>query len=162
MAAKDNSVFSVILQFCGSFRRISPEAVLYGYAKLLLMGEVTIKNLLSSSEVEDLNGARKVLEAHRLDLELIKNGTMLLSKDVWLSSVEEEKYQKFEQFLESCGKDTSSETILKKVFEYASVPLEKVYGIGCTMQDIFTYQSELNNRSKDEQKETQPAQEKPE
>ena len=92
MAAKDNTVFSVILQFCGSFHRLSPEAVLYGYAKLLLMGEGTIKNLLSSSEVEDLNGARKVLEENRLDLELIKNGTILLSKDVWLSSEEEEKY----------------------------------------------------------------------
>ena len=156
MAAKDNSVFSVILQFCGSFHRISPEAVLYGYAKLLLMGEVTIKNLLSSNEVEDLNGARKVLEERGLNLELIKNGTLLISKDIWLSSSEEEKYQKFEQFLENCGRDTTSAMILKKVFEYACVPLEKVYGKDCKMEDIFLYQSELKDRPKNGQRDTKP------
>lgn len=159
MAAKDNTVFSVILQFCGSFRRISPEAVLYGYTKLLLMGEVTIKNLLSSNEVEDLNGARSVIEAHGLDLELIKNGTMLLSKDVWLNSEEEEKHQKFERFLENCAQGTSSAAILEKVFEYASIPFEEVYRTGCTMEDIFAYQTKLKNRPKDTWNDTNPVQE---
>ena len=151
MAAKDNSVFSVILQFCGSFRRISPEAVLYGYAKLLLMGEVTIKNLLNNTEMTDLNMARKVIEAHNLDLELIKNGTMILSKDVWITSEDEEKYQKFERFLAGCTAGTSSADILEKVFEYACIPLEKVYGNGSTMEDIFDYQTKLKNRSREEE-----------
>lgn len=161
MAAKDNNVFSTALQFCQGVVGITttPERILYGYAKLLLMGEASVKALFSEKELEDLRGARKWMESNTIDLELIKSGLSMLLLSINLPESKEQAYKEFEDFLEGASEQISSEEILKKVFAISFLAIKEIFAVGSSMDTVYEYHKKLktaaeNSSSTKETKET--------
>lgn len=160
MAAKDNSVYSITIGFCGNMPQNTPETVLYGYAKLLLMNESAVKNLLRDDEMADLNKARKFLESKKLDLNLIKSGSLLLQA-AGLTKEEQKKYDAFAKYLAECASDVTSVDILTLALETTVIPVSEVYGVGKSMDDIFKYQKVLSRKKGEEpQKKVAPSESK--
>ncbi|MBE5951978.1 MAG: AAA family ATPase [Lachnospiraceae bacterium] len=156
MAAKHNGVYAAALQFYGKSSGITPEAVLFCYSKLLLMGEAALRSLLSEQELADLEGARSYLTGQKLDLNLVKTGMQLLIPLVQAMEEYRENCSAFEKYLESCSSDTTSEAILKEAVARMSVPLEKVFGEGKTMDSVFDYRTELKEKVDKQPKKEEP------
>ena len=72
MNIKDNRVYNAAIKFCSMFKKITPEVLIGGYAKLLLMDEVNLEVILPSDCSDEIESARKWFSANELDLELIK------------------------------------------------------------------------------------------
>lgn len=147
MAAKDNKIISVILQISRNFSSATPEAVLYGCAKLLLMSEVAIKSFLDEGDIAELEQTRRIFSDENLELGLIKNGSLLLNLGDKLTDAEKQKYYEFERYLAECDEKTCLTDIIKKAIVYAVIPLKQVYGEGCTLDDVFAYQDEIKART---------------
>jgi len=147
MAAKDNIVYSTTQQFSKQFSITISETVLYGYAKLLLMGEASIRSLLSDAEIADLNGARKVMDEYKLDLNLIKTGIILLIPHIQLNNQQENSTDIFSHFLLNCKEGTTSAEIVRMALENATLPISKIFGVGNTMDSIFEYQKDMKQNA---------------
>ena len=78
MKAKENQVLTAALQFSKSFLKSSPEAILFGYSKLLTMDESLVLNIVSGDCMDDLEAAHKWFSDNELDLNLIKSGLLLV------------------------------------------------------------------------------------
>ncbi len=147
MAAKDNIVYSTTQQFCKNFSVVIPETVLYGYAKLLLMEEASIRSLLSDAEIADLNGARKVMDEYKLDLNLIKTGIILLIPHIQLTDQQQKENDIFSHFLLNCKEGTTSAEIVRMALENATLPLSRIFGVGASMDSIFEYQKDMKQNA---------------
>lgn len=147
MAAKDNVVYSTTQQFCKNFSVTIPETVLYGYAKLLLMEEASIRSLLSDAEIADLNGARKVVDEHKLDLNLIRSGLLLLIPYIQLTDQQKNMGDIFSHFLLNCKVGTSSAEIIQMALENATLPVGKVFAMGESMDSVFEYQKDMKRNA---------------
>lgn len=152
MAAKENVVYSTTQQFCKSFSEVTPESVLYGYAKLLLMEEASIRSLLSDLEIADLDGARKLIEKQKLDINLLRTGLLLLIPLLSLSEEQKKNYEAFRYYIDNCPSDVTSQTIVEKALEAASTPLPKVFAIGGSMDSVFEHQRVLKHIAQAETK----------
>ena len=136
MSAKDNIVFSTVLQFGRNLFEQSPESIIYGFAKLLTMDEASIKMLIPEQNQKELEEARDFLiNVAGLDLELIKSGMPFLSNAVQEHD-KDGKNAEFSKFLEG---DVDSVAILKKSLEDASMPVKDLFSAGNTMDSIYTY-----------------------
>lgn len=147
MAAKDNVVYSTTQQFCKNFSATMPETVLYGYAKLLLMEEASIRSLLSDAEIADLNGARKVMDEYKLDLSLIRSGLLLLIPYIQLTEEQKRMTDVFSQFLAKCEPGTPSSEIIKTALENATLPITRVFAVGASMDSVFEYQKDMKQNA---------------
>ena len=152
MGAQENHVFSLALQFGKGHREITPEIVLYGYTKLLLMDEVQVKALLAEEALDDLETAHKWFSDSGLDLKLIKSGLLLLIPLVPDSQEVRKQYQEFAQFLETAEKEISSKEILSRALETAFLPMAELFGTGKSLDAVFSYQKELKDAKSDEDK----------
>ncbi|MCR4788914.1 MAG: AAA family ATPase, partial [Lachnospiraceae bacterium] len=122
-----------------------PEAVLFGYSRLLSMDESSVRHLLSEEEMSDLEGARKVFEEKKLDLKLVRSGLSLLL--VFYGYLEDRK-ESYEKFLDKADKNTSSEEIVKKAIEDSDPNLLKILKQGKGMSDIFEFSNILSDKKK--------------
>ncbi len=159
MKANDNELYKVAQQFAKDFPKDSPEAVIFGYAKLLLMNENQVRTILPDECMDDLEAAHKWFEENKLDLDLIRSGLLLLVACV---PAEERKknLESFLKYVQKDGKAQNSEEILKKALECAFIPIKKYFTNGKDLKDIFVYQSDLQDmfkqkgsKGKNEQKE---------
>lgn len=146
MKAKDNQVFTAAMQFCRNFTEIIPEAVIYGYAKLLTLDEKQVRNFVPEEAMDDFEKAHKWFENNKLDLNLIKSGLLLV-----ISLIPREESMdgriKFKSFLDEEEKMTSSEDILSKAVETAFIPFTSLFTEGNELQSVFSYQEELKQKS---------------
>ncbi len=145
MKAKENHVYKTALQFSRNIKDEIPEAVIFGYAKLLSLDESQVKNLVSDECMEDIEGAHKWFSNNKLDLNLIKSGLLLLTPLIPYSQAKE-KYSQFRDFLESEEKKTSSSDILSKANELTYIPFSECFKQGKELQDIFEYQNALKEK----------------
>lgn len=159
MNNRKSQVITTALQFCKQFRDITPEVVLYGYSKLLLMDEIQIKNLVTEEDMKDLEEAHKWFSNNKLDLKLLRSGLLLLISLIPNDGEAEKKYEEFKKVLES-EETTDSKTILDKALECAYVPVFKVFGSNNDMEDVFEYQASLKNDVKGENDERKEESEK--
>lgn len=143
MSAKDNLVYATSQEFAKNFTAETPEAVLYGYAKLLLMDENAVKNIIPEQMLTDLDAARMYMKQTKLDLDLIRSGMPLLASAVIFDAETRKKYDEFAAFLQQCAAGTDSVTILTKTFEAESIPVQELFGIGSTLDAVFSYQEKL-------------------
>lgn len=150
MGAKDNQVFAAALQFCRNFKRVTPEAVLYGYAKLLLMDEAQMKNLISGDCMDDVEAAHQWFSDNKLDLKLIRSGLLLLVPLLPGDEEAAKRASEFEDDLEKGTEKTTSPEILGKALESAEIPFHKVFAEGGEMEDIFRYLTELKEQQSKE------------
>jgi len=147
MAAEHNGVYVAAMQFRGTSSGIIPEAVLFGYSKLLLMGEASLHSLLSEQELADLEDARKYVEGLNLDLNLVKTGMMLLIPYIEFEESGKAMRDQFKAFIAECGNDVSSVDILKEVMKNMTIPLERIFGNGQAMDIVFAYRTELMDKT---------------
>ena len=147
MSAKDNTVFSVAIQFGRNFSTLCPEAVIYGYAKLLLMDEMQVRNLITSdTDRQDMERARKWFEENKLDLGLIRSGLFLLSPLLKKMENWETETKEFAAFVEAGSGSTLSEQLLEKACEHMVIPVKDIFAKGHVMDDIFAYQKLLQEK----------------
>ncbi len=145
MKAKDNKLYQAAKQFARNLPNDTPESVIFGYAKLLLMNEMQIQTILSGECMDDLEAAHKWFDDNKLDLSLIKSGLLLL---VRLIPEKESKkgIQSFQKYLEKDGKEQSSVEILNNAVKYAFIPFAEVFAAGREIKDIFIYQNDLKEK----------------
>jgi len=149
MAANDNLVCSVALQFSRSFKEPSPEAVLYGYAKLLLMDESTLINLIPKDKLPEVESARKICSAMGINLSLIKTGLTLLTPYLPKDKESLKKQEDFKKYLAEVTPFTTSEDILKRAIQTVSIPVVDIFAPENDMQAIFAYQDYLKRKPAD-------------
>lgn len=149
MAINDNLVCSVALQFSRSFKEPSPEAVLYGYAKLLLMDESTLINLIPKDKLPEVASARKICSAMGINLSLVKTGLTLLTPYLPKDKESLKKLEDFRNYLKEVTPFTTSEEILKKVIQTISIPVTDIFTPESDMQAIFAYQDYLKSKPAD-------------
>ena len=154
MIAKENQVYVAAMQFCRIFSKLIPEAVIYGYAKLLSMDENQIRNFVSEDCMNDLEGAHKWFSDNKLDLNLIKSGLLYIVSIIPQSKVSE-KQNEFNNFLESEEKKTGSKDILQKALECAFVSFTTVFAEGNELQSVFNYQEDIKQKYSSEQEKKQ-------
>ena len=129
MIVKENQVYKAAMQFCRGFDEKLPEAVIFGYAKLLSMDEAQVRAFVPDDCMEDFETAHKWFSDNKLDLNLIKSGLLLLVQLIPAAEAKE-RSAKFEEFTESDKKKVSSADILKKAsdavtyLQKESFPLE--------------------------------------
>ena len=153
MAATDNAVLATVLQFCHAYGR-TPEAVVYGYAKLLRMDEIPLRSILSEQDRKELDEVRKLMDENKLDMDLIKSGFILLIPMIRLQTEETNLYQQFEAFLERDVQKINSVEVVKKALQTMVLPVKDIFTTGHSMDDVFAYLKELKIKAKtfDEQK----------
>ena len=150
MKAKENAVFSTTLQFCRNTNEITPETVIYGYAKLLTMDEASVCSLLSDSDMADLEKARKEMSNNKLDLDLLKSGLSLLFALLRPTDAEKKKRAEFIEFLEKTDPAPGSAEIIKKAIAASVIPLAKVFGTDKDMDDVFDYRQDLQDKAREQ------------
>lgn len=136
-------VYSTSIQFSSSFKKSSPEGILYGYAKLLLMEESSVKNLIPEQMMPDLEAARKFMKENKLDLDLLRSGLLLLMPVLQISPENQAKRDELAAFIDNCPAETPSVELLKRALEIVTIPMADVFGEGKSMNDVFAYQEEL-------------------
>lgn len=149
MAVTDNVVCSVALQFGKTFKEPSPEAVLYGYSKLLLMDESTLTNLIPDNKLPEVDSIRVICEQKKIKLELIRSGLLLLIPFLNLTQEESKKYDEYILYMEGITADTPSKDIFEKALDTTILPMTEVFVEGCEMKDIFLLQDKLKKRTQD-------------
>ena len=154
MIAKENQVYGAAMQFCRTFSEPIPEAVIYGYAKLLSMDEKQVQNFVSEDCMDDLEAAHKWFSDSKLDLNLIKSG-LLLIVPIIPRSVVEEKQNKFKDFIELEEKNTSSKDILQKALECSFVPFMTLFAEGNELKAVFAFQTEVKEKYASEREKEQ-------
>ena len=145
MKAKDNRLFITAEQCAGSISKDTPEAVIYGYAKLLSMDEAQIRVLVSDDQMDELEAAIKWFEDNKLDMNLIKSGLTILMGLIPKEEAEK-RNKKFKDFLESDSDTKSSIEILSMAIKTAFVPFGNLFADGKQLNDIFNYQSDLKEK----------------
>ena len=154
MIAKENQVYGTAMQFCRTFSEPIPEAVIYGYAKLLSMDEKQVQSFVSEDCMDDLEAAHKWFSDSRLDLNLIKSG-LLLIVPIIPRSVVEEKQNKFKDFINLEEKNTSSKDILQKALEFSFVPFMRLFTEVNELQAVFAFQAEVKEKYASEREKEQ-------
>lgn len=142
MSAKDNLIFKASQQFCRNFSEVTPESVLFGYAKLLSMDESQVKNFVSDESMADLEKAHKWFDDHKLDLTLIKSGLLLLVSFI-PSDKASDKQKELNDYLDLEEKKTGSDDILDKALATSYLPVTEIFSIGNELQSVFDYQTKL-------------------
>ncbi|MCR4740753.1 MAG: AAA family ATPase [Lachnospiraceae bacterium] len=145
MAAKENQVCLAAMQFSRNIKKPIPEAVIYGYAKLLSLDENQVKNFISDDCMDDLEAAHKWFEEKRLDMDIIKFGLMIIIPLI-PARESEEKQQQFKDFMDLEDKNTGSADILDKALDTSFVDFKKVFVTGKGLQDVFNYSEELKSK----------------
>ncbi len=160
MNIKDNRVYNAAIKFCSMFKKITPEVLIGGYAKLLLMDEVNLEVILPSDCSDEIESARKWFSANELDLELIKSGLYLLVASI-PSSVVEAKYAGFFDYIEKEEKKTKSADILSKALEMAIIPVKELFKSGNNLDSVWEYADVLKEEYGEKGTETETETEKP-
>ncbi len=151
MIVKENQVYKAAMQFCRGFDEKLPEAVIFGYAKLLSMDEAQVRAFVPDDCMEDFETAHKWFSDNKLDLNLIKSGLLLLVQLIPAAEAKE-RSAKFEEFTESDKKKVSSADILKKAKEESFISFSEVFGVGKELSDVFKYQAQLKENQPKEDK----------
>ena len=152
MAAEHNGVYVAAMQFRGTSSGIIPEAVLFGYSKLMLMGEASLRSLLSEQELADLEEARKYVDGLNLDLNLVKTGMTLLIPFVEFEENGRAMREQFRTYIAECDNNVSSVDILREVIKNMTVPLVRLFGVGQAMDAVFDYRTELKDKTEQARK----------
>lgn len=145
MSAYDSQVFSTALHFCRQKDEITPEDVIYGFSKLLLMDESQVDNLISDENKGDLDEAHMWFSNNKLDLNLIKSGLLLLTPYILLDEERKKHVAEFRKYLDKSGNVTSS-MILDEALSKSFVDFKKLFCEGKGISDIFTFSSELKEK----------------
>lgn len=149
-----NSVLSVALQFSKQYKEITPEVVLYSYAKFLSMDEIQVKTILPEDCMDDLETAHKWFADNKLDLVLIKSGLMLLFPYIKEDAAREKRLEEFQTFLKKESSNASSAQVLDKAIKHAGVPVKDYFSEGKDMLAIMTYSEQLQKENPGKKKET--------
>ncbi|MCR4896558.1 MAG: AAA family ATPase [Lachnospiraceae bacterium] len=145
--AIDSQVLTTVLQLCRNFDPVTPEAVIFGYAKLLLMDETQIRNLITDEDMGDLDAARRWFSDKKMDLKLIKSGLMILSPLIIRDDERKADLEEFRNYLDRDGK-VSSPDILDKALSLSAIDFRKVFADGREMTHIFNVQEDMKEASK--------------
>ncbi len=145
--AIDSQVLTTVLQLCRNFDPITPEAVIFGYAKLLVMDETQIRNLITDDDMGDLDAAHRWFSDRKMDLKLIKSGLMLLSPLIIKDDERKADLDEFRNFLDKSGK-VSSPDILDKALQLSDIDFPKVFADGREMTHIFNVQEDMKEAAK--------------
>lgn len=140
-----NSVFSVVLPFCSSLtENITPESVIFGYTKLLLLNESILTQLVPEDRIAELDDVRKEFENSKLDLNLIRSGLAVFKRFLRSSDQCKEKSDAFNAFLDNLPENTSSAEIVKKAIEMATIPLYPYFTAEGSINDIYALNKKMN------------------
>ena len=139
-------VFSTALQLCKNFPEMTPEAVMFGYAKLLLVDETQIKNLIADENMGDLDAAHKWFSNSKLDLKLIRSGLLLLTPHIINDDERKKHVEAFQTFIEQEKKVTSAE-VLEMILAESAIDFRDKFAMGREMADIFEYQAALKEKA---------------
>jgi ATP-dependent metalloprotease FtsH len=153
-----NSVLSAVLDFCCKDKKPTPENLVWGYAKLLLMDEASVRYMLADDgDFADLEQAHAYFSEHKLDLDLIKTGIPLLAPFLPKGEARQEEYTDYYEFLEKDAEESNSRTVLEVAVKNCIPDIVKEFAEGRTMEDIFSCRDELKKtweeQNKDEEKE---------
>ena len=145
MSANENHVYAVALQLGKNNSGLTPESVIYGYAKLLSMDEAQVRSLIGPDSMQEFEAAHKWFSDNKLDLKLIKSGLMLLFP--FISDESNPKTKEFSAFVDQSPKEISSTDILTKALSYASIDILSHFSTGKDMDEVFNYQKELKEKA---------------
>lgn len=133
------------MQFCRNVDVTFPEAVIYGYSKLLSMDEKQVALFVPEGCMEDFEAAHKWFSENKLDLNLIKSGLLLLvpfiPKDEKINHNAEFKY-----FIYKADEKTTSAEILTKALALSFVPVTTLFSEGKELADVYKYLGELKEK----------------
>ncbi len=122
----------------------TPDSIVWGCAKLLLMDETAVKNnLLSESSMSDLEGARKIMDRHHLDLKLIKAGVLLLLPLLWQNEDQQSALDQFLGFLKDADEKNGAGDAIERALKDSQIPFDTLFVSGNTMEDIFAYRQKM-------------------
>ena len=150
MKVKDNLVYTAAMRFAGNFHEVTPEAVIFGYSKLLSMDEKQIANLVSEENMYDLEAASRWFMDNQLDIKLIKSGLLMLIPLIKHDDEQSRKYEDFSSFLEEEESGDESIGILSYALEKSVIPFSEVFCSGKDIIDVFTYHETLKRLKTDE------------
>ena len=142
MIVKENQVFRAAIQLVKNVQAPIPEAVIYGYAKLLMMNEAQVRAFVPEECMEDVDLAHKWFADNNLDVELVKNGLAMVMCYIPKNKTEE-SYEKFFEFLNSDVLMIRSKGILDKALEVAYLPITKMFADGNDLRDLLSFQEQL-------------------
>lgn len=136
-----NNTLKTAIQFAKSMPEYLPESIIYGYIKILLVDEYTLKTLLPSDDDRlDLEKARQVFKEREIDINLAKTGLMMCIPYVPCNDVEVKKaYSEFEGYLKTLDLNEKSNIIIECALLYAYIPIEKLFKVGNSMEVIFPF-----------------------
>lgn len=133
------------MQFAESMPQHYPESVLYGMNKLLLMDERAIRNIFQTSqEVNELDSIRAFFKKKRIDLNLLKTGLIMCIPYIPNNELEVvEAYKEYRHYLLEINDQTKLTDVVSKSFEYAYIPLDKLFVKGKTSAELFAFLKDI-------------------
>ena len=145
----NNNVFETAKQLAKSLQENFPETIVYGYIKLLLIDEYALKILLPSAEDRlDLEHVRQVFMEKNIDINLAGKGLVMCIPYIPNNEVEvKEAYEDFDSYIKTSDVNEESSNIIKVALLYAYVPIENLFRVGNTMDDMFPFFDEMKKRT---------------
>lgn len=155
MKVSDNNLLKLAIKFCRNFQAITPEAVLYGYSKLITMDERAVRGIVPDTNISEFEECFKWFEKNGIEPELVKTGISILS--LYIPETEADKRtKKFASYLDEEFDDVSSFQILDKAKEISFLPLEEIFKKGGDITTVYAYKEKLLEDEKNRRKEKEP------
>lgn len=145
MNIKNKIVELCISQGCGE-NTVTPEAVVYGIAKVLAYDELTIKNILpDDQDLKELEELRSCFNEKKLNINLIRTGVPLVqsfSRD----NEQKEKLKEYNSFLDSHAEEVDCKTLLELSLGMSVIPFQELCVEGKSISDIISFANSLNQQ----------------
>ena len=148
MIMNNNAVLRAALQLGGKIgmdKKVTQFHVLFGYSKLLGLGESTLQMMFEEKDYKDLEEARRYFKEKKLDIDLIRQGLPYLAPFLHAEEIPNQD----EVLPGEDSQDTpSSYEILCGVINDRDSVLE-VFRAGKDMDDVFSMQDRLEKTEKE-------------
>lgn len=139
MSAKDNAVFQTAVGFSKDRdKKYYPESVIFGYAKLILMNESSLRMLFDADQLSDLSRVRFIFESNKIDTGLIKTAMPLVLMKISYDS-NSAALKKYTGWLDESKENLTSEQIVVEALKVSLVPVTKVFAQGSDTGTVEDY-----------------------
>lgn len=144
MLEETNPILKVVLTLSKSFgQNYSPESVIYGYSKLILMDNSSLRSLFSNEEIDEIYRARDVFKEYNLNLDLIKSGLSVFISYLGKDKNAKLSAKRFREYLEHEPELTSS-LVIAKAIELSTIPITEIFIPENSMDTVFEYRKKLD------------------
>ena len=162
MSVRDNRIYSAVLQFLGNKNGITPETVLYGFAKILLMDEAQIRNLFSEEERKELEGVEAYFAENKLDPDLIRSGLLLVAQWIDKQRKNNGTDKDFSAKLDELGDNAETVRIVECALSSIPEEVKETFRTGKSLDDVFALQKNIKEKLDSMPKQSEEKQQAPE